>query len=168
MDQNLERLTFRAPEVLRPGLEAYLSFDPERMAALFSGDAVVDDSRLPQPIHGHDGIVDYFGDVFGKILSFKLHRSQIFAIRNSFLVVIEATMVPKAFPDRPMLYFGATSVEIDDAGFIRQYRVYVDPQAILQMESPVSALPLREPQRAKGTPPPQDDDFLSWLDPSCG
>ncbi len=165
MDQNIERLTFRAPEVLRPALEAYLSFDPERMAALFSDDGVLDDSRLLQPIHGHDGIVSYFGNSFGKILSFKLHRSHIFAIRNSFLVVIEATMVPKAFPDRPMLYIGATSVEIDEAGLIHQYRVYIDPQAILQMESPASARPPREPQHTKGTTPPQEDDFLNWLNP---
>jgi hypothetical protein len=166
MNQNVERLTFRAPEILRPALEAYLSFDPERMAALFSDDAVVDDSRLPQPIRGRDEIVSYFGDVFGRILSFKLHRSHIFAIRNSFLVVIEATMVPKAFPDRPMLYIGGTSVELDEAGIIHQYRVYIDPQAILQMESPVTALALGEHQRTKGTSQPQGTDFLSWLNPT--
>lgn len=166
MDQNVERLTFRAPEILRPALEAYLSFDPERMTDLFSEDAVVDDSRLPKPIRGHDEIVSYFRNIFGNILSFKLHRSHIFAIRNSFLVVIEATMVPKAFPDRPMLFIGATSVEFDASGIICEYRVYIDPQAMLQLNSPITGQPLGEYQGTQGSTLPQNDDFLSWLAPS--
>ena len=133
MDQNIERLTFKAPEILRPALEAYLSFDAERMTAHFSEDAVLDDSRLPNPIHGRDEIASYFRDAFGKMLSFRLHRSHTLSIRNSFLVVIEATIVRKICPGKPLLYFGATSVEFDGAGLIRQYRTYIDPQAILQL-----------------------------------
>jgi len=133
MNQNLERLTFRAPELLRPALESYLSFDAERFTAHFSEDAVLDDSRLRIPIYGREGISDYFKETFGKILSFHLHRSQTLAIRNAFLVIIEATVVRKACPESPLLYFGATNVEFNKSGLIRHYRTFIDPQAILQL-----------------------------------